>query len=138
MHDTERSQSVAREKTILVRVVLPEHPYEDEPLNELAGLAATAGARIVGQMVQRREKPDASTYLGSGKVEELKHLVEHHDADVVIFDNDLSPGQSRNLEKSIGVKVLDRTEAILDIFSTHAQTHEARLAVELAALSSTT
>jgi GTP-binding protein HflX len=134
VYDTERSQSVAREKTVLVRVVLPEHPHEDEPLDELSGLATTAGARIVGQMVQRRERPDASTYLGSGKVEELKTLVEHHDADVVIFDNDLSPGQARNLEKAVGVKVLDRTEVILDIFSTHAQTHEARLAVELAQL----
>jgi GTP-binding protein HflX len=134
VYDTERSQSVAREKTVLVRVVLPEHPYEHDPLEELQGLATTAGARIVGQMVQRRERPDASTYLGSGKVEELKNLVAHHDADVVIFDNDLSPGQIRNLEKTVGVKVLDRTEVILDIFSTHAQTHEARLAVELAQL----
>lgn len=103
-------------------------------MEELEGLATTAGARIVGRLVQRREKPDASTYLGSGKVDELKTLVSHHDADVVIFDNDLSPGQIRNLEKTLEVKVLDRTEVILDIFSTHAQTHESRLAVELAQL----
>ncbi|MBW3597047.1 MAG: GTPase HflX, partial [Planctomycetes bacterium] len=76
MYETERSQSVAREKTILVRVVLPEHPYEDEPLEELEGLASTAGARIVSGLLQRRERPDASTYLGKGKVDELKNLVE--------------------------------------------------------------
>jgi GTPase len=134
VYETERSQSVAREKTILVRVILSEHPVEGDPLAELDGLATTAGARIVSQLLQRRERPDASTYLGKGKVDELKTLVEHHGADVVIFDNDLSPGQTRNLERTLGVKVLDRTEVILDIFSTHAQTHEARLAVELAQL----
>lgn len=134
MHENERSQRVAREKTILVRVILPEHSYEDDPLEELEGLATTAGARIMGQLIQRRDKPDPATYLGKGKVDELKTLVEHHDADVVIFDNDLSSGQIRNLERTLGVKVLDRTEVILDIFSTHAQTYEARLAVELAQL----
>ncbi len=134
MHDTERLQSVAREKSILVRIILPEHSEGGDVLDELEGLAKTAGAKIVGQLTQRRDKPDASTYLGKGKVDELKALVEHRDADAVIFDNDLSPGQTRNLEKILGVKVLDRTEIILDIFSTHAQTHESRLAVELAQL----
>ncbi len=134
MYDTERLQRVAREKTILVRVILPEHSYEDNPLEELEGLATTAGARIVGQLMQRREKPDPATYLGKGKVDELKSLVQRHDSDLVIFDNDLSAGQIRNLERALGVKVLDRTEVILDIFSTHAQTYEARLAVELAQL----
>ena len=85
-------------------------------------------------MVQRRDQPDTATYLGKGKVQELKVLVESHDADLIIFDNDLSPGQTRNLEKACGVKVIDRTELILDIFATHAQTYEARLAVELAQL----
>jgi GTP-binding protein HflX len=115
-------------------VILPRQIVEDDPLEELEGLAKTAGARVVAGMMQRREKPDAGAYLGSGKVEELKRLVEAHDADVVIFDNDLSPGQNRNLEKALGVKVVDRTEVILDIFATHAQTYEARLAVELAQL----
>jgi GTP-binding protein HflX len=75
-----------------------------------------------------------TAYLGKGKVEELKGLVAHHDADVVIFDNDLAPSQTRNLEKAVGTKVLDRTELILDIFATSARTYEARLAVELAQL----
>ena len=85
-------------------------------------------------MTQRRERPDITTFLGKGKVDELLNLVEFHAADVVIFDNDLSPAQVRNLEQTLKVKVLDRTELILDIFATRAQTHEARLAVELAQL----
>ena len=105
-----------------------------EPLEELEGLAETAGVRVVGQLTQRREAPDAATYLGKGKVEELKTCAEAKDADVVIFDNDLSPGQTRNLEKALDLKVLDRTELILDIFASRAQTHQARLAVELAQL----
>jgi GTPase len=85
-------------------------------------------------LTQRRQSPDAATYLGHGKVEELKRMSAAVDADVVIFDNDLSPGQTRNLEKAVGLKVLDRTELILDIFATRAQTNQARLAVELAQL----
>ena len=75
-----------------------------------------------------------TTYLGKGKVDELKQLVDANDADVIMFDNDLSPAQTRNLEEATGVKVLDRTELILDIFASRAQTHQARLAVELAQL----
>jgi GTP-binding protein HflX len=89
---------------------------------------------VVGHLVQRREAPVAGTYLGRGKLDELTKLVAAADADVIIFDNDLSPGQTRNLEKVTAVKVLDRTELILDIFAGRAQTHEARLAVELAQL----
>ena len=100
----------------------------------MAGLAEAAGARVVGRLVQRREAPDATTYLGKGKVQELKSLAAQTKADAVVFDNDLSPGQVRNLEKAVAVKVLDRSELILDIFATRAQTHEARLAVELAQL----
>jgi GTP-binding protein HflX len=100
----------------------------------LEGLATTAGARVVGTLTQRRDSPDVTTYLGSGKVDELERLAAASEADVVIFDNDLSPAQVRNLEKAIGLKVLDRSELILDIFATRAQTYEARLAVELAQL----
>ncbi len=78
--------------------------------------------------------PDQKTYLGKGKVEELELIIRATDADAVIFDNNLSPAQTRNLENALSVKVLDRTEVILDIFSTRAHTHEARLAVELAQL----
>jgi GTP-binding protein HflX len=134
VHEIDRAESVASEATILVGVILPNRHMVETPLDELAGLAEAAGARIVGQVVQRRDAPDAATYLGSGKVDELKRLVDGEEADTVIFDNDLSPAQMRNLEKTIGVKVLDRTELILDIFATRAQTHEARLAVELAQL----
>ena len=134
VHDRERTESLASETAVLVRVILPNQRFEDDPLEELEGLATTAGTRVVCGMTQRRESADATTFLGSGKVEELAGLVETHAADVVIFDNDLSPGQTRNLEKAIGVKVIDRTELILDIFATHARTYEARLAVELAQL----
>jgi GTP-binding protein HflX len=113
---------------------LPGQVEGDDPLDEITGLVKTAGAKILTSLVQRRESPDVATYLGKGKVEELKALVEHRDADVVIFDNDLAPGQTRNLEKAVGVKVIDRTELILDIFATNAQTYESRLAVELAQL----
>lgn len=134
MIELDRTQSVASESAVLVSVILPEYQYLSDPLEELEGLAETAGTRVVGRMTQKREKPDVGTYLGRGKVEELQRLVEALDADLVIFDNDLSPGQVRNLEKTLNVKVLDRTELILDIFATHAQTYEARLAVELAQL----
>ncbi len=115
-----------------MRVILPEDVEFDDPLEELHGLATTAGVQVVSGMTQRRERPDVATYLGSGKVEELKRLVDEHDADVVLFDNNLAPSQSRNLEKTLKVKVLDRTELILDIFASNARTYEARLAVELA------
>ena len=134
MQDRKRAQQVEQEIAIVARVVFPDDPVEFDPLDEVQGLAETAGAIVVSGMVQRREKPDSKTFLGKGKVDELVQLVEFHAADVVIFDNDLGPGQNRNLEKALQCKVLDRTELILDIFATHAQTYEARLAVELAQL----
>jgi GTP-binding protein HflX len=134
VHDRDRAQAVDNEVAVLVRVILPEDKLETDPLDELEGLATTAGSIVAGGLTQRREKPDIATYLGKGKVSELERLVEFHAADVVIFDNDLSPAQTRNLEQILKVKVLDRTELILDIFATHAQTYESRLAVELAQL----
>ncbi len=122
------------ESAVLVGVHLPEHDFHGEPLDELAGLVETAGAEVVARLTQNRQSPDKTTYIGQGKVEQLQLLVEASEADIVVFDNDLSPAQIRNLEQTLGVKVLDRTEVILDIFSTRAQTHEARLAVELAQL----
>ena len=119
---------------MLVEVLLPEKDQHYEPLEELQGLAETAGARVVGTLIQRRQIPDKTAYLGKGKLEELVRLVEATDADVILFDNDLSPAQTRNLEMATKVKVIDRTELILDIFANRAQTHEARLAVELAQL----
>ncbi|PQO45759.1 GTPase HflX [Blastopirellula marina] len=134
MTQRERKQSVAEEKSVLVKVILPETIVSEDPLDELEGLATTAGTEVVGRMTQRRDKPETATYLGSGKVEELKLCAEASDADVIIFDNELSPAQTRNLEQGTGLKVIDRTELILDIFATHARTYESRLAVELAQL----
>jgi GTP-binding protein HflX len=129
-----RIEGVRSEAAVLVSVILHDRASYAEPLEELEGLTQTVGARVVGSLTQRRETPDRATCIGKGKLEELGLLVEASDADVVIFDNDLSPGQTRNLEQAIDVKVLDRTELIFDIFASRAQTHEARLAVELAQL----
>jgi GTPase len=134
VYELNRAESVASEAAVLVGVLLPDRKVQDPSLEELEGLAATAGVRVVGQLTQRRDAPDAATYLGHGKVEELARYVAAVDADVVIFDNDLSPAQTRNLEKALELKVLDRTELILDIFASRARTSQARLAVELAQL----
>jgi GTPase len=130
--DLIRTEGVASEAAILVGVYLPDRPAELASLEELDGLAQAAGVRVMGKIMQRREAPDAATYLGKGKVAELAALAKSTDADVALFDNDLSPGQTRNLEKALNIKVLDRTELILDIFASRAKTHQARLAVELA------
>ena len=134
MTERDRVTSVASESAVLVGVMLPENAETFDQLDELQGLAEAAGTSVVGKLTQRRETPNPKSYLGSGKVEELVHLAKVTDSDVVIFDNDLSPGQVRSLEQATGVKVLDRTELILDIFASHAQTYESRLAVELAQL----
>ncbi|MDB5312343.1 MAG: hflX [Gemmataceae bacterium] len=116
-------------------MALPGRPWVgDDPCDEIRGLATTAGATVVAELTQKRHDVQLATYIGSGKVQELHGLVEATDADVVVFDNDLNPAQARNLEKALGVKVLDRSEVILDIFATRAQTSEARLQVELAQL----
>ena len=125
---------MSSEKAILVTVALPERPFTPDPCDEIRGLAATAGATIVGELTQKRQLIHLSTYIGSGKVAELHDLAETTEADVVIFDNDLGPAQARNLEQAIGVKVIDRSELILDIFATRARTAEAKLQVELAQL----
>jgi GTP-binding protein HflX len=106
----------------------------DESLDELAELAASAGARVVERRVQSRPAPDAATLVGRGKVEELAAAALSGGVDVVIFDHDLSPTQQRNLEAAIGCKVIDRTQLILDIFASRARTCEGRLQVELAQL----
>jgi GTP-binding protein HflX len=106
----------------------------EESVAELGELARTAGAEVVGQATQRIEHPNPATYIGKGKVEEVAEARRELDANVVIFDDELSPSQQRNLERAIGGKVLDRTALILDIFATHAHTREGRLQVELAQL----
>ena len=106
----------------------------DESLDELAELAASAGAQVLDRVLQSRPGPEAATLIGRGKVEELAAAVQSRNADMVIFDHDLSPTQQRNLEKIVGVKVLDRTQLILDIFASRAHTREGRLQIELAQL----
>jgi GTP-binding protein HflX len=106
----------------------------EDSLNELEALARTAGAEVVGKMLQRLRHPDPATYLGKGKVQELSALEQELGFDLVIFDDELTPSQQRNLEKALNARVIDRTTLILDIFAQHARTREGRLQVELAQL----
>jgi len=124
------------EKAMLVRVALPgdsEIEVEDS-LEELRQLAWTAGADILLTLVQRRDRPNPSTLVGAGKLEEMKAAVQEKEIEVVIFDTDLTPAQAGKLEKALEVKVVDRTQLILDIFAQRAQTREGRKQVELAQL----
>ncbi|MDD4601175.1 MAG: GTPase HflX, partial [Negativicutes bacterium] len=105
-----------------------------DSLRELEQLAETAGVEVVDVIWQKREKPDASTFIGRGKVQEISLLVQTREANVVIIDDEISPAQQRNLEQALGVKVIDRTALILDIFAQRAKTHEGKLQVELAQL----
>lgn len=106
----------------------------EESLQELAALAESAGAQVIGTALQARQRPEPDTLIGSGKVEEIARWVESEKADLVIFDHDLTPSQHRNLEKLLGCKVVDRTQLILDIFARRARTREGQLQVELAQL----
>jgi len=106
----------------------------EDSMEELAALAMSAGARVAERQIQSRPKIDAATFVGSGKVEELKAQVLFQEATTVIFDRELSPTQQRNLEKALDIKVLDRTQLILDIFARRARTREGKLQVELAQL----
>jgi GTPase len=105
-----------------------------EHLEELSELADTAGAVVVGEVTQLLERPNPSTYLGKGKLEELRTTVDSTNASLVIFDDELSPAQGRNIEQTLGKRVMDRAELILDIFATRARTSEAKMQVELAQL----
>lgn len=126
---------VKAERAVLAAVRLPDSSYDPaDPFGELRALAEQAGARVVGELSQRLERPVAGTYMGVGKLEELKGLCDRLDADVVIFDHDLSPRQISKIEETTERKVLDRSELILDIFAGRATTHEAKLQVELAQL----
>ncbi len=112
----------------------PTRWQTDDSLEELARLAETAGIEVVGAVSQKLPRPNPATYVGKGKLAEIKDLRETLDYDVVIVDEELSPGQQRHLEEALDVKVLDRTALILDIFAQRAQTHEGRLQVEVALL----
>ncbi len=125
-----------REKIVLVGVVFPwtAAAAVDESLDELALLVDTAGADVLARQVQRRDAPDPATFIGRGKVEELAELSERVDADTVVFDDELSPAQQRNLEKLLGRTAIDRTAVILDIFAQNARSQEGKAQVELALL----
>ncbi|MEZ5942695.1 MAG: GTPase HflX [Planctomycetaceae bacterium] len=122
-------------RCVLAAVIEPgDKEHRESALDEISGLVETAGSEIVGELVQVRDRPDPATYIGSGKVDELKHLVGMTKADLIVFDNHLSPSQGKNLEELTKTQVVDRSEVILDIFATHARTYEAKLQVELAQL----
>ena len=125
-----------RERIVLVGVVFPWTSADavDADLDELALLVDTAGADVAARVVQRRDHPDPATFLGSGKAEELHRLSESVDADTVVFDDELSPAQQRNLEKILGRTAIDRTAVILDIFAQNARSQEGKAQVELALL----
>ena len=116
-----------------VKPTIPEFDA-DESLAELRTLAESAGAKVVGEILQRRDRPDPATLIGAGKLEEIAGAAASVDADVLLFDHDLSPSQQRNIEKIIKRRVIDRTQLILDIFARHARTREGQLQVELAQL----
>ena len=125
-----------RERIVLVGVTMPGHNDDDTEagLDELSLLIDTAGADEAGRVMQRRDSPDHTWYIGKGKVEELRDMCLAVDADTVVFDNELSPGQQYNLEKLLGRTALDRTAVILDIFAQNAHTLEGKAQVELALL----
>ncbi|MEZ5124008.1 MAG: GTPase HflX [Solirubrobacterales bacterium] len=119
----------ARQRALMIAAL-----QDGDDLSELRELLRTAGVAVVGQEVQHRDKPHPNTYVGPGKLEEIKQRIKEIDANVVAADDELSPRQERNLEKELGVAVVDRTAVILDIFAGHANTAEGKLQVELAQL----
>src|SRR5438874_9737182 len=126
----------ARERAALVGLVtgaVRRHGAE-RSMEELGGLAQAAGAEVVLRVLQERPKPDPSTFLGAGKIETLALSAAETGVDVVVFDNELTPAQLRQIEKAVGRKVIDRTQLILDIFARRARTREGKLQVELAQL----
>ncbi|HAK58173.1 MAG TPA: GTPase HflX, partial [Lachnospiraceae bacterium] len=123
-----------KEKVILVAIETGADVSASASLDELGDLADTAGAMTVGRLIQVREAPHPGTYIGKGKIEELKFMITEHGAESVICDDELSPAQMSNLGDMLDVKVIDRTVLILDIFASHARSGEGKLQVELAQL----
>lgn len=134
MAELYENKEAARECVILVGVCTRENENVEESLDELAELADTAGAEAVGRVIQNRESMHPGTYIGSGKIDEVRELAAALQADGVICDDELTPAQLRGLEQELDLKVMDRTLVILDIFAQHATTSEGKLQVELAQL----
>ena len=136
LHEDEEQQHAPR--AIVLKAILPDDPSlatgSIDPVQEITALADTAGIDIVGAITQRRRTPGGAAYLGKGKIEELKELIEETDAQLVVVDDGLSPSQGRNIEERAETRVIDRTELIMDIFASHARTYQAKLQVELAQL----
>lgn len=130
MIETEKQQ----ERVILIGVELQGIDNFSLSMEELASLARTAGAQVVSSYIQKREKYDSKTFIGAGKLEEIKHMVEVDEISTVIVNNRLTPRQNINLEEILGVKVIDRMQLILDIFAMRARSHEGKLQVHLAQL----
>ena len=103
-------------------------------MDELEELARTAGAVVAAKIIQKRDKPDSATYVGSGRLEEIKSFTEANDVDLLIFDGELTPSQQRNIEDETDIRVIDRTTLILDIFAARARSNEGKIQVELAQL----
>ena len=134
MAELYENKEAARERVILIGVCTRENENVEESLDELAELADTAGAEAVGRVIQNRESMHPGTYIGSGKIDEVRELAAALQADGVICDDELTPAQLRGLEQELDLKVMDRTLVILDIFAQHATTSEGKLQVELAQL----
>lgn len=125
---------IKNEKAVLVGVILKKNHKDivEENLEELSFLALTAGAEVIGKFIQKMEHPNGRTFIGAGKVKEVKDFIIEHEADLVIFDEELGPIQLKNLEQELECKILDRTNLILDIFAKRAQTAQSKVQVELA------
>ena len=133
MADTIKIEDI-EERVVLVGVSEQDGDDADDSLSELAELVKTAGATVVGTLIQRREKIHPGTYVGTGKVAEIAELVESTGATGIVCDDELSPAQQKNLEMYLDTKVMDRTLVILDIFASRATTSEGKIQVELAQL----
>ncbi|EZH75151.1 GTPase HflX [Aquimarina atlantica] len=127
-------EKIAYEKTVLIGIITKNQDEEklEEFLDELEFLTYTAGGEVVKRFTQKMDMPNSKTFIGSGKMEDVRIYVEQHDIGTVIFDDELSPGQLRNIERILKAKIIDRTNLILDIFAQRAQTSYARTQVELA------
>lgn len=132
--DSKRVNDFVEEQAVLVGLITPQQPENKakEYLDELEFLATTAGATTVKKFTQRCDSPNSTSFVGKGKLEEIANYVEENEIDLVIFDDDLTPKQTYNIEKVVKSKVLDRTSLILDIFAKRAQTANAKMQVELA------
>jgi len=136
IHSVSKVQKLEPENAILVGLILPDQNERvvTEHLDELEFLAQTAGAKVIKRFTQRLPAINSHSFIGSGKIDEIKKYMEHFPADMVIFDDDLSGKQQNHLESELKVKIIDRSFLILDIFASRAQTAQAKTQVELAQL----